>query len=115
MVTGCVPLFHAGESATTFTVRFATIRSAMASERLRSVDSIVHLRAALTSCAKQTFKNIMPNFQEQISEEELISVVTYIKGPGTRESNPSATIAELTAVYPVGPQPEKSQATPSGR
>ena len=28
---------------------------------------------------------------------------------------PPATMAEPTAVYPVGPQPEKSQATPSGK
>ena len=29
------------------------------------------------------FKNIMPNFQGQISEEELIALVAYIKGLGT--------------------------------
>ena len=49
----------------------------------------------------------MPNFQGQISEEELISPVAYTKGLDTRQSNPSATMAEPTAVYPVGPQPKE--------
>ena len=61
------------------------------------------------------FKNIMPNFQGQISEEELIALVAYVKGLGTGESNPPPSVAEPTGVYPVAPQPERSQATPSGK
>jgi len=61
------------------------------------------------------FKNIMPNFQGQISEDEVISLVAYIKGLGTGQSNPPASMTEPTGVYPVVPQPERSQATPSGK
>ena len=61
------------------------------------------------------FKNIMPNFQGQISEEELIALVAYVKGSGPGESNPPASVASQLGVYPVAPQPEKSQATPSGK
>ncbi|MGA2963056.1 MAG: cytochrome c oxidase subunit II [Candidatus Korobacteraceae bacterium] len=74
-------------------------------------ESIVYPGAKIVS----GFKNIMPNFLGQISEEELISLVAYIKGLGMGQSNPPATVAEPTAVYPVAPQPEKSQATPSGK
>ncbi len=61
------------------------------------------------------FKNIMPNFQGQISEDEVIALVAYIKGLGTGQSNPPASMTEPTGVYPVAPQPERSQATPSGK
>ena len=61
------------------------------------------------------FKNIMPNFQGQISEDEVIALVAYIKGLGTGQTNPPASMTEPTGVYPVVPQPERSQATPSGK
>ena len=74
-------------------------------------ESIIYPGAKVVS----GFKNIMPNFQGQISEEELIALVAYVKGLGNGQANPPATVAEPTGVYPVAPQPEKSQATPSGK
>jgi cytochrome c oxidase subunit 2 len=60
------------------------------------------------------FKNIMPNFQGQIGEDEVISLVAYIKALGAG-GNPPASMTGPTGVYPVAPQPEKSEATPSGK
>jgi cytochrome c oxidase subunit 2 len=60
------------------------------------------------------FKNIMPNFQGQIGEEEVISLVEYIKSLGSGQ-HPPPSMTEPTGVYPVSPQPETSMATPSGK
>ncbi len=62
------------------------------------------------------FKNIMPTFQGQLSEEDVISLVAYIKALGSGQATPPAPVSEPTEKnsYPVAPQPENSVAQPKG-
>lgn len=60
------------------------------------------------------FKNIMPPFEGQISEDELIGLVAYIKALGTGQANTPAPVADPDkGVYPVTPRTEPSMAAPS--
>ncbi|HUO60277.1 MAG TPA: cytochrome c oxidase subunit II [Candidatus Acidoferrales bacterium] len=59
------------------------------------------------------FKNIMPSFQGQLSEEEVIGLVAYIKALGSGAANPPLPVSEPNHdIYPVAPKPEKSVAAP---
>ncbi len=57
------------------------------------------------------FKNIMPTFQGQLSEEEVIGLVAYIKALGNGSANlPIPVSNPNSGNYPVAPKPEKSAA-----
>lgn len=56
------------------------------------------------------FKNIMPTFQGQLSEEEVIGLVAYIKALGNGTANlPLPVSNPNSGDYPVAPKPEPSQ------
>jgi cytochrome c oxidase subunit 2 len=60
------------------------------------------------------FKNIMPTFEGQISEEEMIALVAYVKGLGNGMANPPMPVANPdNGVYPVTPNKEPSMAAPN--
>lgn len=60
------------------------------------------------------FKNIMPTFEGQISEEELISLVAYVKALGTGAANPPVPVANPEkGAYPVPPKQEPSMVAPN--
>jgi len=57
------------------------------------------------------FKNIMPTFQGQLSEEEVIGLVAYIKALGSGSANPPLPVSEPNSgAYPVAPKTEGSAA-----
>lgn len=59
------------------------------------------------------FKNIMPTFQGQLSEEEVIGLVSYIKALGSGQANPPVPVSQPNQpMYPVAPKPEGSVAQP---
>jgi len=59
------------------------------------------------------FKNIMPTFQGQISEEELIGLVAYVKALGSGDANPPPPVSNPDkGVYPVTPKDEGTVAKP---
>jgi cytochrome c oxidase subunit 2 len=60
------------------------------------------------------FKNIMPTFEGQISEEEMVALVAYVKGLSNGMANPPAPVANPdNGVYPVTPNKEPSVAAPN--
>ncbi len=60
------------------------------------------------------FKNIMPTFEGQISEEEMVALVAYIKALGTGAANPPVPVANPEkGVYPVTPNKEPSMVAPN--
>ena len=60
------------------------------------------------------FKNIMPTFQGQISEDEMVALVAYVKALGTGAANPPVPVANPEqAPYPVTPNNEPSMAAPN--
>jgi cytochrome c oxidase subunit 2 len=60
------------------------------------------------------FKNIMPTFEGQISEDEMVALVAYVKALGTGAANPPAPVANPDeSPYPVTPNNEPSMAAPS--
>ena len=57
------------------------------------------------------FKNIMPTFQGQVSEEEVIGLVAYVKALGNGSANPPIPVSEPNSGnYPVAPKAEGSAA-----
>ena len=57
------------------------------------------------------FKNIMPTFQGQVSEEEVIGLVSYVKALGNGSANPPIPVSEPNSGnYPVAPKAEGSAA-----
>ncbi len=57
------------------------------------------------------FKNIMPTFEGQLSEEEVIGLVAYIKALGNGTANLPLPVSEPNSgAYPVAPKPEGSAA-----
>lgn len=59
------------------------------------------------------FKNIMPTFQGQIGEDELVALVAYVKALGTGAANPPVPVSNPNSgPYPVNPNPESSVAQP---
>ena len=57
------------------------------------------------------FKNIMPTFEGQLSEEEVIGLVAYIKALGNGTANPPIPVSNPdSGNYPVAPKPEPSGA-----
>jgi cytochrome c oxidase subunit 2 len=57
------------------------------------------------------FKNIMPTFQGQLSEEEVIGLVAYVKALGNGTANLPIPVSEPdSGVYPVAPKAEGSAA-----
>jgi len=57
------------------------------------------------------FKNIMPTFEGQLSEEEVIGLVAYVKALGNGTANLPLPVSEPnTGVYPVAPKAENSAA-----
>jgi cytochrome c oxidase subunit 2 len=57
------------------------------------------------------FKNIMPTFQGQMSEEEVIALVAYVKALGNGTANPPIPVSEPNSgQYPVAPKSEPSAA-----
>jgi cytochrome c oxidase subunit 2 len=57
------------------------------------------------------FKNIMPTFQGQLSEEEVIGLVAYVKALGSGAANMPVPVSDPNSGnYPVPPKPEKSVA-----
>jgi cytochrome c oxidase subunit 2 len=59
------------------------------------------------------FKNIMPTFQGQISEEEVIGLVAYIKALGAGTANPPVPVADPDkGIYPVPPKAEPTMVKP---
>ncbi len=61
------------------------------------------------------FKPVMPVFQGQITEDELVALVAYVKSLGTGQGNPPVPVTSPNGVYPVAPKPEPSQATPTSK
>jgi len=74
-------------------------------------ESIVNPAAKVVS----GFKPVMPVFQGQITEDELVALVAYVKSLGTGQGNPPLPVTSPNGVYPVAPKNEPSQATPSGK
>lgn len=73
-------------------------------------ESIVNPAAKVVS----GYKNIMPTFQGQINEEELIALVTYVKALGTGAANPPVPVSNPEhGPYPVQPNQENSVAQPN--
>jgi cytochrome c oxidase subunit 2 len=57
------------------------------------------------------FKNIMPTFEGQLSEEEVIGLVAYIKALGNGTANLPLPVSEPNSgAYPVAPKQEGSAA-----
>jgi cytochrome c oxidase subunit 2 len=57
------------------------------------------------------FKNIMPTFQGQLSEEEVIGLVAFIKALGNGSANLPIPVSEPNSGdYPVAPKAESSAA-----
>ena len=57
------------------------------------------------------FKNIMPTFQGQLTEEEVIGLVAYIKALGNGTANLPLPVSNPdSGNYPVAPKPEPSAA-----
>jgi len=57
------------------------------------------------------FKNIMPTFEGQVSEEEVIGLVAYIKALGDGRANIPLPVSDPNSGnYPVAPKPETSAA-----
>jgi cytochrome c oxidase subunit 2 len=57
------------------------------------------------------FKNIMPTFQGQLSEEEVIGLVAYVKALGNGSANLPLPVSEPNSgAYPVAPKAEGSAA-----
>jgi cytochrome c oxidase subunit 2 len=57
------------------------------------------------------FKNIMPTFQGQLSEEEVIGLVAYVKALGNGMTSPPIPVSEPNSgTYPVAPKAEGSAA-----
>jgi cytochrome c oxidase subunit 2 len=57
------------------------------------------------------FKNIMPTFQGQLSEEEVIGLVAYVKALGDGSANLPIPVSEPNSgAYPVAPKVEGSAA-----
>jgi len=57
------------------------------------------------------FKNIMPTFEGQLSEEEVIGLVAYVKALGDGSANLPLPVSEPNSgVYPVAPKAEGSAA-----
>jgi cytochrome c oxidase subunit 2 len=55
------------------------------------------------------FKNIMPTFQGQMSEDEVIALVAYVKALGNGTANPPIPVADPNSgQYPVAPKSETS-------
>jgi len=55
------------------------------------------------------FKNIMPTFQGQMSEDEVIALVAYVKALGNGTANPPMPVADPNSgQYPVTPKSEPS-------
>ncbi len=60
------------------------------------------------------FKNIMPTFDGQISEDEMVALVAYVKALGTGAANVPVPVANPEkAPYPVTPNNEPSMAAPN--
>src|SRR5215472_13286895 len=60
------------------------------------------------------FKNIMPTFDGQISEDEMVALVAYVKALGTGAANLPVPVANPEkAPYPVTPNNEPSMAAPT--
>jgi cytochrome c oxidase subunit 2 len=60
------------------------------------------------------FKNIMPTFEGQISEEEMVALVAYVKALGAGAANPPVPVANPDqAPYPVTPNKEPSMVAPN--
>ena len=60
------------------------------------------------------FKNIMPTFQGQLTEEEVVGLVAYIKALSTGQANPPVPVSDPDkGVYPIAPNPEPSGAQPN--
>jgi cytochrome c oxidase subunit 2 len=57
------------------------------------------------------FKNIMPTFQGQLSEEEVIGLVAYVKALGNGSAGLPIPVSDPNSFnYPVAPKPETSAA-----
>jgi len=57
------------------------------------------------------FKNIMPTFEGQLSEEEVIGLVAYVKALGSGTMNPPLPVSNPdSGNYPVAPKTEPSAA-----
>jgi cytochrome c oxidase subunit 2 len=57
------------------------------------------------------FKNIMPTFEGQLSEEEVIGLVAYVKALGNGTASLPALVSEPNSgTYPVAPKAESSAA-----
>jgi cytochrome c oxidase subunit II len=62
------------------------------------------------------FKNIMPTFQGQITEDEMVALVAYVKALGTGAANPPVPVSNPEqAPYPVTPKNEPSMAKPDNQ
>ena len=56
----------------------------------------------------------MPTFEGQISEDEMVALVAYVKALGTGAANPPAPVANPDkSPYPVTPNNEPSMAVPN--
>ncbi|MDT8067483.1 MAG: cytochrome c oxidase subunit II [Terriglobia bacterium] len=59
------------------------------------------------------FKNIMPTFEGQITEDEMVALVAYVKALGNGAANPPVPVSNPErAPYPVTPKTEPSVAKP---
>jgi cytochrome c oxidase subunit 2 len=57
------------------------------------------------------FKNIMPTFEGQLSEEEVIGLVAYVKALGNGTANLPIPVSEPNSGdYPLAPKAESSAA-----
>ncbi len=74
-------------------------------------ESIVNPAAKVVS----GFKPVMPSFQGEITEDELVALVAYVKALGTGQANPPVPVTSPNGVYPVAPKAEPSQATPTNK